>query len=112
MSLGGKLSTAENLKPPSAKKIIGQISHAVKFFRRHVKIIPNIINAAQVPIKNFGERLKYSINKTPAAIASSSMFKNAFDIFGFIVANKILALAAFDGGFSIFQIDLNGVQTD
>lgn len=93
------MSTATNLKPPSAKKIIGQISHDVRFLRRHVKIIPHIVKAAQVTIKNFGERWKCSINKTPAAIAASSTFKNSFETFGFNSTPQDLINIAF----SIFR---------
>jgi hypothetical protein len=65
------------------KKIIGQIIHDVKFFRRHVKIIPHIIKAAQVSIKNFGERLKCSMKRIPAVIAASITFKNALETLSF-----------------------------
>jgi len=86
MSLAGRLSTEKNLKTPIAKKITGKIIFAAtEKFLFQVRIIEIKIIAAQDRIKILICGEKNSANKIPAIKNKVSMFKNAFEIFIFII---------------------------
>ena len=86
MSFAGRLSTEKNLKTPIAKKITGKIIFAVtEKFLFQVRIIEIKIIAEQDRIKILICGEKNSANKIPAVKNAVSTFRNAFEIFIFIV---------------------------